>query len=210
MAIIGKQQAIDTFRKNPCPDTFNNFSPELQVDKEVAMACAHISGLALNYFSPVLQDDREVVEAAMLHSPASILYASPRLRNDVPLLFKAVEKQGLIVCNLFYENDIKLGTLNRHQLLKLALNTCSFEEISQAFDYVLHDLKPELTVEEYQRLTSEDDFCMVKKDTLITALNKLIARETHRELQASAPISPDHNKDKPTALKVRKPSGNRI
>ena len=71
-------------------------APELQVDKEVALAAVTQCGLALEHAGgfPVLRGDPEVVLAAVSQNGLALRFASDELRADAEVVTAAVEQDG--------------------------------------------------------------------------------------------------------------------
>ena len=67
-------------------------SPELQADREVALAAVREDGLALEYASPELQADKEVVLEAIRQDGWLLEYASEELRGDREVVLEAVRQ----------------------------------------------------------------------------------------------------------------------
>ena len=71
-------------------------APELQVDKEIALAAVTQCGLALEHAGgfPVLRGDPEVVLAAVSQNGLALRFASDELRADAEVVTAAVEQDG--------------------------------------------------------------------------------------------------------------------
>jgi hypothetical protein len=95
------------------------FLPELNLNKEVAIAAVSQNGEAISSVSRDLKDDEDVVLASIANNPIAIMY-SPRLKHDRKFVMEQVEQDGNAIqyASLELRNDPELLWIAKQNGLK--------------------------------------------------------------------------------------------